>query len=191
MRLNTGRTPSFRRWARTSASVTPPVIALSASWTMPEPPRRRLAHPPVHVGGSKRQLRQAPVGKAHRLQPPHLRRHPAAGRRCEPAPPASTISCQPLQEPGVEPGDLVDPLDREALPQRLGGDQQPVRRRLGQRILDLVRDRRLQALARGRGRKGRSPARAAPSAGSRRRSGRSPSLRRPTSSPCSEAPASP
>ena len=40
---------------------------------------------------------------------------------------------QPLEEPRVEAGDRVDPLDREALAQRLGGDQQPVGRRPRQR----------------------------------------------------------
>ncbi len=37
IRLNTGRTPSLWRSARTSRSVTPPVIALTTSWIRPEP----------------------------------------------------------------------------------------------------------------------------------------------------------
>ena len=48
IRLNTGLTPSASRCARTSASVTPPVICFIASWTTPEPRAVRSlpqAHP--------------------------------------------------------------------------------------------------------------------------------------------------
>src|SRR3546814_12988528 len=52
----------------------------------------------------------------------------------------------PLQEPGIVFGDGVDLGDGEALAQRLGRDQQPVRRRPGERGLDLDLGRPLERL---------------------------------------------
>jgi len=66
-------------------------------------------------------LRKSAVGESHRLQPPHPRSviwKPLAanlGFRIDDL-------LQPLQEPRIKSGNLVDPLDREALPKRLRGD---------------------------------------------------------------------
>ena len=102
----------------------------------------RFAHPAVHVRRAQRQLSQPPVGEAHRLQAPHLDR---VLRQSLVADLRFRIDdlLQALEKPGIEAGNLVDPLDREALPERFAGDQQPVGRRLGQRILD---DDRVDAL---------------------------------------------
>ena len=63
----------------------------------------------------------------------------AAGPRRAPAPRRATISSSRSRNHGSKPAICVDPLDREALAQRLGGDQQPVGRRPRQRALDLGR----------------------------------------------------
>ena len=44
---------------------------------------------------------------------------------------------EPLEEPRVEPGDLVDPRHAKPVTQRLSRDQQPVGGGAAQRIFDL------------------------------------------------------
>jgi hypothetical protein len=100
--------------------------------------RRRLAHLALDVRRPQRQLCQTRVREAHALQPPHARRVSRQPFVAQPLLGGDNLG-QPLEEPGIEPGQLPDPLDRESLPKSLRGNQQPVRRRLAQRILDFAR----------------------------------------------------
>ncbi len=97
-----------------------------------------LAHAALDPRRTERQLRQPRVGETHRLQPPHPR-----GVARKPVDPNLFLDVndllQPHEKPGIEAGDLVDPLDREALAQRFRRNQQPVGRRPRQRARDLGR----------------------------------------------------
>ena len=95
--------------------------------------RRRLAA--RRMRGSQRQLGQAGVGKTERLQAPHCHR---LGRQAAGADFLLGIDddLELGQEPRVEAGNGVDPLDRKAVAQGLGCNQQPVGRRPRQRSFD-------------------------------------------------------
>ena len=143
--------------------------------------RPRLDAAAGDIGRLEVELGQPPVGKAHRLQPPEAR---GVARQAVAADRFLLLDDlrDPLEEPGIVSGDRVDLRDAQPLAQRLGGDEQPVRARHGERRLDLLPRRAVERRARRRGRSGRSRGRAAPFAGSRGSCGRSPSPRRPTSS---------
>ena len=133
-------------------------------------------------------LRQPRVGEAHGLQlAQHRSADRSAGRaRCTRAS-TSTISWMLRQEPADRSSaggvDLLDARRRAARPARTLAAARASARRSAARITFVV-VARAEALERDvvEARAARSPARAAPSAGSPRRCGRSPSPRRPTSS---------
>ena len=99
--------------------------------------RRRFARPAIDLRRAQGELGQAGVGKAQGLEAAE------AGRVLRQAL-LTDLDLgghdfdKPIEEPGVETGDLVDPLDRKAVAQRLARDQQPVRGWPRQRIGDLV-----------------------------------------------------
>ena len=161
----------------------PPVIAFIALWTTPEPPAAIASLISRSTWAERSdKLGQARVGKAHRLQPPHRRAHPAAARSSRTSSSAATISCNRSRNHGSKPA--IAWIRSTVKPSRSASAATSSRSGVGlrQRASICRRDPHLQARAPGRGRTARSPARAAPSAGFRRSCGRSPSLRRPTSS---------
>src|SRR6185437_16311310 len=74
--------------------------------------RYSLAHLAVDMCRAKRELRQPRVRKSHRLQPPHRAR---IARKPGDADLLLGVDdlLEPPEEPRVEAGNLVDPLDRE------------------------------------------------------------------------------
>ena len=107
----------------------------SASWTTPEP--RALAS--LIARGAWAERSASCASRASEKPIAFSRRIPGAslGRPLDPDLLLGVDDfLQPLEEPRVEPGDRVDPLDREALAKRLGRDQQPVGRRPRQRAFD-------------------------------------------------------
>jgi hypothetical protein len=107
--------------------------------------RADLVGAAANAGGKQVELGQAPVGKAHRLEPAQaigVARNAVAGDLrlgIHDLP-------DPLQEPGIIFRDGMDLGDGEPFAQRLGGDEQPVRRRPGERRLDLGPRRAVERL---------------------------------------------
>ncbi len=103
MRLNTGRTPSFSRCARTSASVTPPVIIRIALWTTPEPPAATASLIPRSIWADRRancasRPSEKPIAFRRRISVASCGR--PSLRSCDSA---STISCKRWRNQGSKP----------------------------------------------------------------------------------------
>ena len=128
MRLYTGRTPSRSRWARTSSSVMPPVIALMAEWTTPELPAATASLISARdMGRSKRKLAQSGIGKPIAFQPPHA----CPGIAGEAIETHLFFSINYFPQAVRKTTDHIqkfhiDPFDREAISERFCCNQQPI-----------------------------------------------------------------